>query len=246
MKDAWGLDRYVRGQGFTQDSSVAEIPTSHMDFDGDDFGPLLNTRPCPGPETESSHATPSMLTRQRQYRPEELPVGTVFIKYGVVDSASQQARTKIWLVTSAYSATHFNCIRIKSYGGRGLNGLVADYYEQARATNGELPTTDIDPWVQKQIKGHALLHVEGARPFLPPNEPITTKRALALQLEADVPPAVLPRAARVAFLADTILPYATELAIIGRLTAFSTALVEIYDRHIYDGPPGSVVQGQST
>jgi hypothetical protein len=222
MNKVWGLKLQSRGSraqdvqnDLHQEAEAADYDAL-AETDSDSGGLAVYRQPLRTDEQESSRAAlQSLRLLQRRHRRSAFALGVVFSISGEHVGDGKRYKCNFWLV-AAPAADHVFCVRIKTYHGHGIAHLAA-------GTG------------QRDIDAHAVLHVSGEPPFRSAAEPPMKKEPLAVGLEAGIDGNALSPMSRACFMGHEPMPYDTEATIIGRLDAFSLALLEIYENELSGG-----------
>ncbi|OQU99481.1 hypothetical protein CLAIMM_05111 [Cladophialophora immunda] len=222
MSKVWELRVQSRGSaaqnlynGPKNDADTA-IYDSFGEVDWDDASLAPYKEPLRTYEQESSRASvQSLHPLKRHHSREAFALGVVFTIIDEVDLNDGRYKCNVWLVVSA-EEDHFFCVRIKTYGRRGIVHLA-----------GGSRQCDID--------AHAVVHVRGEKPFVSEDESTMRKAPLAVVLDPEIDNGTLSPWSRACFVANTRMAYDIEAAIIGRLDCFSVALLEIYGNELNGG-----------
>lgn len=218
--DVWDLGRAAKGTGLTTfESAVFEDDYSLHGDDSADFS-LVERQLVAAPEAESSRGSIALHSLPVQHDPSAFKMGTVVAEFGL----SKQS-IRMWLVVAPRNASGFvNCIRVKSFRGRGIEGSLEAF------------GTDVDD--QQLIDAHAILHVQDSPVPQLPAHLATKKKPLVVELNPDLSSSVLPKMSCALFTTPRLLSCKSNLALLGRLNRFSTCLAEIYYKQMLEGISG--------
>lgn len=226
----WELVRTEKGKGLKlPERAVIEV---NYDLQGEESADpdLVDEELVAAPESVSSHAPIAMPLLPIEHDSNVFEVGTIVAETGERDAKPNKQRIRMWLVMAPQTAAGLvNCIRVKSFGGQGIEGSLAAFCPLGYGA-------DVDDQRSKQrlINAHAVLHIRGSPvPRLPAG--LTTKKlALAVEMNPELPSSILRKKSCALFTTARSLSCKSHLVVIGRLTKFSTAAAEIYYRQMFE------------
>lgn len=227
----WKLVRAAKGKGLgIPESAATEVDYSlHSDESTDSS--LLDGQLVAAPESENSHFTMASHLQPAEHDPNVYKVGTIVAEAGPRDPKLNKQSIRMWLVVTPRTVSGFvDCIRVKSFGGRGIEGSLAAFCPLGFSTS-----VDDQRSRQRLIDAHAILHIQGSPVPKLPAGLTSNKLALAVEMGPDLPPSVLPKSSYALFTTPRSLSCKSNLVVVGHLTKFSTAVAEIYYKQMFEG-----------
>jgi hypothetical protein len=221
-----GLDKETKGKSPAGAwcISLESVDSESMDDEEYDNGHheyVFNMPALIPPTHDWSRGKASLRPLLRSQPAAFVQIGMVFVELGEVESGSLEEDIKIWIVATVPVNDHFDCIRVKSYGGHGLQGLTKKVAPDSRNAADR-------KWDENEVNAHAELRVWGRPVDLPAAEPQMSKKPLIVVLENELRWDVIPELARAAFHICRTLECGDKLAFVGRLDPLSTELFKIY------------------
>lgn len=231
--DYWELWRGKKGTVLAGSDSAAVEDDYSLDSDESADFSLVDHNLVAAPEAESSHGSFAFQLHSLplQHDPSVFEVGTVVAG---LNSRFNKHSIKLWLVVAPRTTVGcLDCIRIKSFGGRGIEGSLAAYYPQGGGD-------DVNETGSRQnyIDAHAILHAQGSPVPQLPVGLATRKIPLGVEGDPDLLSTVLHEKSCALFTTPRTLSCKSNLVLIGRLTKFSACLAEIYYKQIFEGTAG--------
>jgi hypothetical protein len=209
---SWELTRDNKGQGsidIDHDLSSAVRSEELYDAMDDDY---LDESANVGPDHESSNGTANMYHLRCQHPRSTFRVGTVFADVYKTEVVSNRYKVKLWAVASSSA---FNgkvpCIRIKSFGGRGVRGI-----------------DSIDQWSGGAVNPYAIVHCGDRAAAQDLAQETKTRQPLALTLVSGLPENAFSNMSCALLNTHRQISCSKHLVLIGHFDVFSTALLEVY------------------